>query len=277
MISYFLVRPPFLKHVPWNAWLLIFVGFLDSGLTGGNHVSGFFLIPPTYLKNTICSEFRVLPTGNLGIYLGVPLVRGRMTRSSYQYLLDRVRQKLAGWKVATLSQAACTILISTTLLSLPQYVMQTAAIPKTIVQELERLCRQFFWGDLVGTRKLHTISWDKICLPRDQGGLGIPSLATVNLTLLAKLIWKLVQSPTNLSSCILTLKYGGWPTLVTGTPRPNSSHIWRGLVAATPLFQRGLQWQVANGSCTLFWEDRWLLQNPLHTLATREIPKNTAP
>lgn len=69
------------------------------------------------------------------------------------------------------------------------YSMQTGALPRAVLAQLERFSRQFFWGEELGTRKLHTLAWEKICQPKRYGGLGFPRLPVVNHALLAKLIW----------------------------------------------------------------------------------------
>lgn len=98
-----------------------------------------------YLRHSICLEFGVLPTLELVTYLGVPLIHGRSTVMNYNYLLDRARQRLIGWKVNTLFRAASTILISTSLSALPSYTIQTPRVPKTVLLGLEKLCRKFFF------------------------------------------------------------------------------------------------------------------------------------
>lgn len=40
---------------------------------------------------------------------------------------------------------------------------------------------------------MHTVAWDKIYRPRDKGGLGVPVLHHMNIALLVKLLWWLVQ------------------------------------------------------------------------------------
>lgn len=37
---------------------------------------------------------------------------------------------------------------------------------------------------------MHTVNWDKICQPKDKGGLGISNVEASNKSLLAKLPWR---------------------------------------------------------------------------------------
>jgi hypothetical protein len=40
-------------------------------------------------------------------------------------------------------------------------------------------------------KKYHLVSWEHVCRPNDQGGLGILNLKIMNIALLAKWVWKL--------------------------------------------------------------------------------------
>ncbi|XP_026419860.1 uncharacterized protein LOC113315823 [Papaver somniferum] len=44
------------------------------------------------------------------------------------------------------------------------------------------------------TRKAITLKWDKVCVPLEEGGLGIKRLEIVNKSFLMKLLWKLLES-----------------------------------------------------------------------------------
>jgi hypothetical protein len=41
------------------------------------------------------------------------------------------------------------------------------------------------WNDTKDKRKLHLANWDLVCMPKAQGGLGIPNLRDLNICLLA--------------------------------------------------------------------------------------------
>lgn len=75
------------------------------------------------LRNEICrcSEFQV--TNDLGKYLGVPILHNRVNRRSFQFILDKVDQRLSNWKVKTLSFAGRLTLTKSVLQSLPSYAM----------------------------------------------------------------------------------------------------------------------------------------------------------
>lgn len=227
---------------------------------------------PSYLRNSICSEFHVTATSDLGCYLGVPIIHGRLWRRHYHYLVAKTQSRLAAWKVRLLSKEARSILLSSTLMSFPLYSMQTATIPRVILSQLERLSRQFFWGEELGTRRLHTIAWPEICKAKCYGGLGFPSFSVVNDAFLAKLLWRMVRTPTALSSRIFLGKYGGWRSLLLRSKVTGTSHIWRAMHCVFPLLHVGLHWIIGNGSSISFWLDRWLGDQPLLLHCTSELP-----
>lgn len=74
----------------------------------------------------------------------MPLLHGRITKGTYAYLVDKVRNKIASWKGRLLSKASRNILIQSVSSTIPFYAMQTAALPVAILEEMERLNRCFF-------------------------------------------------------------------------------------------------------------------------------------
>jgi hypothetical protein len=66
-------------------------------------------------------------------------------------------------------------------------------LPKKVVKEIEGILRSFFW---TGSDLKHTgakVSWDQLCSPRKEGGLGFKSLQIWNKAAMAKHIWFLVS------------------------------------------------------------------------------------
>lgn len=122
---------------------------------------------------------------NLGIYLGMLLVHGRVKKTDFNHVLDKAHRRLSGGKLKLLSWVVRLILIKSTLTALPTYT-KTIMIPRYIIQRLDKLCQNFFWGSSDQQRKIHTLAWKKICRPKKHKGLGIPKLTDMNEALLAK-------------------------------------------------------------------------------------------
>lgn len=131
---------------------------------------------PLGVVNTISSQLGIARTENLGRYLGVPIISGHKGRADFSFLIDKVRSKLSGWKASSLSQAGRISLAQSCLLSMPNYVMQSCKLPAAVCDEIERLCLDFIWGSTPEARKNHLISWNIICSPKEEEGLGFKSL-----------------------------------------------------------------------------------------------------
>ncbi|CAN1162622.1 Putative ribonuclease H protein At1g65750 [Linum perenne] len=210
-------------------------------------------------SQAICEAFRMEATQNLGKYLGVPIIHGRNSKELYNFLLERMDAKLAGWKRKSLSQAGRVSLAQSVLNSLPSYVMQTTLLPVDICNKLDKKVRDFVWGSEEGERKMHLINWQKVCSPKNQGGLGLRSSREMNHALLMKLIWKMLKHPEELWVSVLMTKYFD-RTSEGLRPRKSKrwSSCWKGLQETWPTFQGGLYWGIRNGRKTNFWTERWL-------------------
>lgn len=134
-------------------------------------------------------------TSYLGKYL-VSIIHIRVSKHIYNGSAINVQQRLAGWGRKQLFKPARVLLIRTVMVTtVPLYNMKVAKIPIQILEEIERLNRWFFWGEKLEERKLHSISWEQVCKPNDAGGLGIKRLRDINVDLLAKLGWRMLNSP----------------------------------------------------------------------------------
>lgn len=87
-------------------------------------------------------------TEDLGKYLGAPLIHQRSSRQSYQFILDKVNQRLSNWKTNCLSMAGRVTLARSVIQAMPSYVMQSAFLPRALYDEIDKKCRILFGGTL---------------------------------------------------------------------------------------------------------------------------------
>ncbi|CAN1837770.1 Putative ribonuclease H protein At1g65750 [Linum perenne] len=198
-------------------------------------------------------------TQDLGRYLGVPIIHGRNSKNLYGYLVERIEKKLAGWKVKSLSFAGRVSLALSALNTIPSYTMQTSLLPTEVCNVIDKKIRSFIWGSHNGERKLHLLSWEKVCQPKDRGGLGIRSAKEMNFAFLMKLTWGLIQHFDALWVNVLKTKYLKHSSNVL-IPRKSKrwSSCWKGINETWPIFTGGLLWSIKNGVKTNFWRERWL-------------------
>lgn len=69
--------------------------------------------------------------------------------STFDFILDKVRDRLSGWDARKLSFASRLMLVKLILLSIPNYFMTTARISIMVCKEIEIIARRFLWEVLV--------------------------------------------------------------------------------------------------------------------------------
>ncbi|KAJ6953188.1 hypothetical protein NC652_005025 [Populus alba x Populus x berolinensis] len=62
-------------------------------------------------------------------------------------------------------------------------------LPKHTYNKIEKLCRRFIWGHKKGRDKIHLGNWETLCKSKEEGGLGIRSMETMNRASIMKLAW----------------------------------------------------------------------------------------
>lgn len=98
------------------------------------------------------------------------------------------------------------MLIMATLQNLPVYMLSSKIAPVKVVEEIEKMIRLFLWGTREGKRKIHLVSFEGVCLPKELSGLGIKRVRETNLSLLCKWFWRLKED--RLWVRMLKEKYG---------------------------------------------------------------------
>ena len=125
--------------------------------------------------------------GNLPTtYLGLPLRAPYNSCRVWDVVEERFKRKLATWKKQYLSKGGRLTLIKSTLSNLPIYFMSLFVIPRRVRLRLEKIQREFLWGELEERRKIHLVSWAVICKDKRHGGLGLRNLKDFNHALLGK-------------------------------------------------------------------------------------------
>lgn len=111
-----------------------------------------------HLVGDIVTKLGISRTMDLGRYLGVPSIHGRVTSSTFSGLIDRIEGRLEGWKTKFLSLAGRHTLAQSVLSVIPTYTMQTALLPKGVCMRIEQSIHSFIWGRSDGVRRCSLVN-----------------------------------------------------------------------------------------------------------------------
>jgi hypothetical protein len=129
-------------------------------------------------------------------YLGLPLSAEKLKLQDFAPLIAKIDRYLSGWCAILLSAGGRIVLLNAVLDALPIFAMGTVELPLALLRIIEGLRRAFLWNTLgapSGAKCL--VAWASACRLKNEGGLGIKSLAVKNFCLQMKLLHRLHASP----------------------------------------------------------------------------------
>lgn len=112
-------------------------------------------------------------------YLGLPEVLKGSKVKHFSYIKERLCKKISGWHARTLYQGGKEVLIKAVASALPMAAMSVFKLPKTLIASLHSAMANFWWFSEEHKRKIHWLSWDKLCLPKEQGEWGSETLSAL--------------------------------------------------------------------------------------------------
>lgn len=196
-----------------------------------------------------------LPIKNLGLPLGASF----KAKSIWDGVVEKVEQRLSGWKRLYLSKGGRLTLIKSTFSNLPTYYLSLFPLPVGVANRIEKLFRAFLWGGMGEESKLHLVSWQRVSCPIANGGLGVRNLCVFNKTLLGKWLWRYQMEGNSLWREVIDHKYGcvwgGWCSK-EGRGSYGVS-LWKFIRKEWNTFEKHLKFEVGDGARTRFWFDVW--------------------
>jgi len=113
-----------------------------------------------------------------------------MLKSIWEPLIDKLQDKVSKWTIRSLNLAGRLVLTKAMLQAIPIFMLSALPAPKGVLQQFRNIQRNFLWGKEETKRKWALVSWDKICKPKNHGGLRLDDQEILSKALGAKLWWR---------------------------------------------------------------------------------------
>lgn len=164
-----------------------------------------------------------------------------------------------------LSYGGKEVLITSVLQSVPIYVLSTIVPPICVIRKLHKIFAKFFWSNKVTSKSKHWAAWEKVCLPKQEGGLGFRSMFDVSKAMYAKLWWRFRTQNTLWANFMWNKYYKKYfPTLVQWK---SGSQVWKNMLQNKECIKKFIWWEPKGGTST-FWFDNWTQLGSLYTYQT---------
>ncbi|WVZ52900.1 hypothetical protein U9M48_003903 [Paspalum notatum var. saurae] len=124
-------------------------------------------------------------------YLGLQLHTRPLRKVHIQPLIEKIENRLAGWKGHLLNRAGRLTLISSVLSSMPTYHLSVFPLAAWARKRIDKIRHSFLWKGKAETNGGHClVSWPLINKPKDLGGLGIINLEKFSRALRLHWLWR---------------------------------------------------------------------------------------
>jgi len=198
----------------------------------------------------------VLGTGK---YLSLPSMVGRSKKATFNFIKDRVWQKISSWSSKCLSKAGREVMIKSVLQAIPSYAISIFRLPNSLLDEIEKMMNAFWWGHGGARNKgLHWLSWEKLFVHKNHRGMGFKDLVAFNVAMLGKQGWQLQINEDSLVSRIFKARYYPNGTYLNAKLGHNPSFVWQSIFSAKVVVRQGARWKIGSGYNIPIVSEPWI-------------------
>ena len=110
------------------------------------------------------------------------------------------------------------------------------------IRRIEAVCRSFLWTGKSCVTKKSPVAWNKVCAPKNQGGLNVISFQSWNKACLIKLLWNLYKKEDSLWIQWVHTYYTRGEDIMTVPIKASCSWIMKGILKQRVKVQEMAQW-----------------------------------
>jgi hypothetical protein len=190
------------------------------------------------------------------IYLGISIFKGKPKVYYYRLLQTKLEVNYLRGKYLFFPWRVETELVKNIVHNMLVYSFPIYQWPASLLADVDRWTRNFIWCGDVEKRKMTTLAWHKVCKPKDEGGVGLRSVKSINKNDILCLAWKYTTSDQH------------WAILLRARTMRNRGHIsyhidssiWPSIKVHLHIIHDNSQWQIWNGDKVNFWPNHWLIE-----------------
>ncbi|GJT27705.1 hypothetical protein Tco_0907980 [Tanacetum coccineum] len=157
-------------------------------------------------------------------------------------------------------------LIRSVLSSMHIYWASMFILPFRVLSDIKHIIRGFLWCNGSIRKRRVKVAWDVVCLPKDEGGLGVRRLDLFNKDLMISHTWKLLSHKESLwVKWVHMYKLKEWNFLDIPI-RGRISWGWRKVLQIRPLIREYIWYSIGDGAKASLWFYNWCTFGPLAKL-----------
>ena len=198
-------------------------------------------------------------------YLGLPLGLTKPKIIDFLPMVSKCEKRLSCTS-AFLSQGGRLEVTNSIFTALSIFFMCTFKLHKTMVKQTDNYRKHCLWrGADLNAKSPPKAAWELVCLPKEEGGLGVLNLRTQNDALLLKYLDKFFNKVDIPWVHLIWEKYYANGALPSA--KKKGSFWWRDILKLLVAYKGISMVNVHDGSTCHFWEDLWLNRVPKNAVS----------
>lgn len=188
-------------------------------------------------------------------YLGLPLGTTKPNIIDFLPLMQKIERRLCSTS-SFLTQGGRLEMVKSVFSSSAVFHISTLKLHKGVIKQIEKYLKHCLWrGSDMTSKKPSKAAWELVCLPKQQGGLGVINLSVHHEALLLKFLHKFYsKAPVPWVRLVWEHYYANGS--LPGQQR-RGSFWWRDVVSLLMIYKKFVSVTPLDGDTVLFWDDRW--------------------
>ncbi|KAL2232499.1 UNVERIFIED_CONTAM: putative mitochondrial protein [Sesamum indicum] len=153
-------------------------------------------------------------------------------------------------------------IIKSVLVAMGVYWASAFILPKGVIKDIEKRLRAFLWRG-TGNSGYSKVAWKEICKPKEEGGLGLKDMGTLNRALMCKKLCEVIRCDRT-SIWVEWLRHGRLrDDSIWTIPENRGPWGWRKMLRLRGWLRSEVEYRIGDGSDFFLWKDLWHHLGPL--------------